>query len=40
MEGANPIPDPGGVPGALRWDVPGAFRGSEGAGSAREFYPA
>lgn len=30
MEAADPIPDPGGVPGALRWDVPGAFRGSEG----------
>ena len=23
-------PDPGGVTGALRWDVPGAFRGAEG----------
>lgn len=26
----KPIPDPGGFPGALRWDVPGAFRDSEG----------
>lgn len=24
------IPDPGGVAGALRWDVKGSFRGSEG----------
>jgi hypothetical protein len=24
------VPDPGGVPGALRFDVPGTFRGSEG----------
>lgn len=24
------IADPGGVAGALRWDVPGAFRGSQG----------
>jgi RHS repeat-associated protein len=24
------VPDPGGLPGALRYDVPGAFRGSEG----------
>ena len=30
MEAGEPIADPGGVPGALRWDVPGAFRGSEG----------
>jgi hypothetical protein len=26
----KPIPDPGGIPGALRYDVPGAFRGSQG----------
>ena len=26
----KPIQDPGGVPGALRWDVPGTFRGAEG----------
>ena len=24
------LPDPGGVPGALRWEVPGTFRGSQG----------
>jgi len=30
IESADPIPDPGGVPGALRWDVPGSFRGSAG----------
>jgi hypothetical protein len=24
------VPDPRGVPGALRWDVPGTFRGAEG----------
>ena len=24
------IPDPGGIPGALRYDVPGTFRGSNG----------
>jgi len=24
------VPDPGGIPGALRWDVPGRFRGTEG----------
>ncbi len=30
IEAGEPIADPGGVPGALRWDVPGAFRGSEG----------
>jgi RHS repeat-associated protein len=31
MRSARPIRDPGGVAGALRWDVPGAFRGSPGA---------
>ncbi|MGH2750228.1 MAG: hypothetical protein ACRDK3_05055 [Actinomycetota bacterium] len=30
MEAADPIPDPGGVPGALRWDVSGAYGGSQG----------
>ena len=30
MEAKAPIPDPRGVPGALRWDVPGTFRGKEG----------
>ena len=30
MAGGKPIPDPGGVPGALRWDVPGTFNKSTG----------
>jgi len=30
MAARTPIPDPGGVPGALRWDVAGQFRGSSG----------
>lgn len=30
MAAGKPIPDPGGIPGGLRWDVPGTFRGSEG----------
>jgi hypothetical protein len=30
MDARPPIPDPHGVPGALRWDVPGTFRGSNG----------
>jgi RHS repeat-associated protein len=30
MKAGNPVPDPGGVPGALRWDVPGALNGSPG----------
>lgn len=30
MEAKLPIPDPVGVPGALRWDVPGTFRGGDG----------
>ncbi len=30
MAAGKPIPDPGGIPGGLRWDIPGTFRGSEG----------
>jgi RHS repeat-associated protein len=30
MAGGNPIADPRGVVGALRWDVPGAFNGTSG----------
>jgi hypothetical protein len=30
MATGKPIPDPIGIPGALRWDVPGTFRGNEG----------
>jgi len=30
VDGGTPIPDPGGVPGALRWDVPGFYNGSDG----------
>jgi hypothetical protein len=30
MAAKKPIPDPGGLPGAFRWDVPGTFRGIEG----------
>lgn len=30
MDGAKPIPDPGGAPGALRWDVTGTMNGSSG----------
>ncbi len=30
MASKQPIPDPGGLAGGLRWDVPGTFRGSEG----------
>ena len=30
MRAKPPIPDPGGVPGGLRWDVPGVFRGTKG----------
>jgi hypothetical protein len=30
MAAGKPIPDPGGVAGALRWDIPGVFRGSAG----------
>jgi len=30
MDAAEGVPDPQGVPGALRWDVPGAFNDSDG----------
>jgi len=30
MKAGKGVPDPGGAPGALRWDVPGTFRGSQG----------
>ncbi len=30
MEAREPVSDPGGIPGGLRWDVPGSFRNSEG----------
>jgi len=30
MDAGTPVADPGGVPGALRWDVPGALNGSSG----------
>lgn len=30
MVAGKPIPDPGGISGGLRWDVPGSFRCSEG----------
>jgi hypothetical protein len=30
MKAGPGVPDPQGVPGALRWDVAGTFRGSEG----------
>lgn len=30
MAAGKPIPDPGGVAGALRWDVPGRVRGAAG----------
>jgi len=30
MQAGTAVPDPGGVAGALRWDVPGAFRSSDG----------
>jgi len=30
MEAGKAVPDPGGVPGGLRWDVPGAVNGSKG----------
>ncbi len=30
MNAKPPIPDPGGIPGGLRWDVEGAFNGSKG----------
>jgi RHS repeat-associated protein len=30
MEAGKAVPDPGGVPGGLRWDVPGTVNGSKG----------
>ncbi len=30
MNASAPVPDPGGVPGALRWDVPGTMNGTPG----------
>jgi hypothetical protein len=30
MDAVEPVADPGGVPGALRWDAPGAMNGSPG----------
>jgi hypothetical protein len=30
MTAGKGVTDPGGVAGALRWDVPGTFRGAEG----------
>jgi hypothetical protein len=30
MEAGKPVPDPAGVPGGLRWNVPGAVNGSKG----------
>jgi hypothetical protein len=30
MATGKPIVDPRGIPGALRWDVPGTFRGTTG----------
>jgi len=30
MAAGKPLPDPGGIPGGLRWDIPGSLRGSEG----------
>ena len=30
MNAGRPVPDPGGVPGALRWDVPGTMNGTKG----------
>ena len=30
MKAKKPIPDPGGIPDGLRWDVPGSFGGKEG----------
>jgi RHS repeat-associated protein len=30
IQSRPPIPDPGGVPGALRWDAPGAVQGTAG----------
>ncbi|MFE9575094.1 SHOCT domain-containing protein [Nocardia sp. NPDC006044] len=30
IDSVPPVPDPGGVPGGMRWDVPGTLRGSPG----------
>ncbi len=30
MAAGKPLPDPGGIPGGLRWDIPGSLRGTEG----------
>ncbi|UNS98430.1 DUF6531 domain-containing protein [Streptomyces tubbatahanensis] len=30
MAGSKPMPDPGGLPGAIRWDTPGAKNGTPG----------
>ena len=30
MDASTPVADPGGLPGALRWDVPGTMNGSTG----------
>ena len=30
MDAAEPISDPGGIPGGLRWDVPGNFNSRYG----------
>lgn len=30
MRGSSPVPDPGGIPGGLRWDTPGALNGKSG----------
>jgi RHS repeat-associated protein len=30
MDARPPVPDPGGIPGGLRWDVPGTMNGSPG----------
>jgi RHS repeat-associated protein len=30
MDAKPPVPDPGGVPGGLRWDVPGTMNGTSG----------
>jgi hypothetical protein len=30
IQASDPVLDPGGLPGGLRWDVAGAFNGSEG----------
>jgi RHS repeat-associated protein len=31
MKAGKAVPDPGGIPGGLRWDVPGALNGSKGS---------